>query len=97
MLKRRGNPSGETTGSARLAALREITDTRPAHADEAGLRTLLAELGPMRDVLAYADVEREARLYAELGITMTYRADDDVIVVEAPRVGRAVFLTITLT
>src|SRR5437016_11221185 len=60
-LKRRGNPSGETTGSARLAALREITDTRPAHADEAGLRTLLAELGPMRDVLAHADVERKAR------------------------------------
>jgi hypothetical protein len=45
----------------------------------------------MSRVLARADVAKKARVYAELGLTMTYTPHDDMVVVEArPRVRECV-------
>jgi hypothetical protein len=80
----------ETQGD-RLAALREIADARPVFADEDGMRAMLGALGPMADVFSRADSEKKARLYADLGITMTHDAARDVVTVEArPRVRMSV-------
>ena len=42
----------------------------------------------MTRVLASADPDYKARLYTELGLTLTYRPSDETVAVEAkPRVG----------
>jgi hypothetical protein len=52
---------------------------------------MLGALGPMAEVFARADSEKKARLYADLGITMTHDGARGVVTVEArPRVLKSV-------
>jgi site-specific DNA recombinase len=68
----------------RLAAQRELEASRPMSpitAEE--LRELVARLGDMRRVLGVADPALKAKVYADLGITMTYRPVERIVSVEA--------------
>jgi hypothetical protein len=56
---------------------------QPSRLDEDSLRELLAELGPIRKVLARADITQKAKLYADLGLTMTFDPAENVVRVEA--------------
>ena len=75
--------------SERLSAERIVAEHAPRRAPTAlEIRTMVEELGEMTRVLATADPEDKTRLYAELGLTLTYRPGDETVAVEAkPRVG----------
>jgi site-specific DNA recombinase len=75
----------------RIAAERVLAEQRAEQNDAASLRELLVELGPIRDVLARADIDAKALVYAELGLSLTYRPAEDRVLVEAsPRVRNCV-------
>jgi hypothetical protein len=67
----------------RLAALHALNDAPDAIATADELLAVLDALDPIREVLARADDATKARVYADLGVTMTYRSHDDVVDVEA--------------
>lgn len=73
----------------RLSAERVVAEHAPRRAPTAlEIRAMVEELGEMTRVLASTDPEDKARLYAELGLTLTYRPSDKTVAVEAkPRVG----------
>jgi hypothetical protein len=47
------------------------------------LRTLVAELGPIADVLEEADHEARAKLYNDLDLELTFYAERRLVTVEA--------------
>jgi hypothetical protein len=47
------------------------------------LRALLAEVGPVAEILRDAPTEDKARLYNDLGIELTYNAERRLVQVEA--------------
>jgi len=70
--------------ASRLAAQRELAAARPRmRLDEASVRQLINELGPIHDVLADADPEAKIRLYQELGIALTHHATKRLVQVQA--------------
>ncbi len=68
----------------RLAAQRKLAEARPSPAvSPAELTRMIEELGDLRPVLATADPGLKATVYADLGITLTYRPADDIVAVSA--------------
>jgi DNA invertase Pin-like site-specific DNA recombinase len=75
----------------RLAASRELADASRADADEPSIREMIENVGPIVVALAAADATKKAALYRDLGLSLIYRAADDVVLVEArPRVRKSV-------
>jgi site-specific DNA recombinase len=68
----------------RLAAERTLAEARPSPALSPGeLRRMISELGDLRPVLADADPSLKAAVYADLGVTLTYRPASETVAVAA--------------
>jgi len=67
----------------RLAAERAVAASRSAVLTADDVRQVLDELGDLGGVLADADPEQKAKVYADLGVTLTYRPAERVVAVEA--------------
>jgi hypothetical protein len=71
---RPSSADGSEVQGERLAAQRELEASKPTPAVTVEeLREIIDGLGDVRVVLADADPALKAQLYADLGVTMTYR------------------------
>jgi hypothetical protein len=73
---------GEVQGD-RLAAERTLSSTRASVLTAEDVRAVIDGLGDLIAVLAKAKPTEKAKVYADLGITLTYRPDENVVAVEA--------------
>jgi len=89
LLEQGTDPSVVASWIAELQAERILAEHAPRRAPTAiEIRQMVEELGEMTSVLAHADSEDKIRLYAELGLTLTYRpAAETVDVQTRPLVG----------
>ena len=68
----------------RLAAERTLAEARPSPAlSREELRRMIGELRDLRPVLAEADPSLKAAVYADLGVTLTYRPANETVAVAA--------------
>jgi site-specific DNA recombinase len=68
----------------RLAAERTLAESRPSPAlSPKELRRMINDLGDLRPVLARADPMLKAEVYADLGVTLTYRPANETVAVTA--------------
>ncbi len=72
------------SAATKLSAERELLAAR-SHGpmDESAVRSLIEGVGPIDGVLAGAEPEDKARLYAELGLELTFYAGEQLVRVEA--------------
>jgi hypothetical protein len=67
----------------RQATARVLAAARPATLTPGDVRDLIESLGDLRPVLADADPQYKADVYADLGIALTYRPAERLVNVEA--------------
>ena len=67
----------------RLAAERTLATTGASVLTANDVRALVLELGDIASVLSKADPELKAKVYADLGIQLTYRPAENMVTVEA--------------
>ena len=69
----------------RLAAERALAGAQPSgdSLSPAELRAVVEGLGDVAAVLADAAPKERAKVYADLGVTLTYRPDEDLVAVQA--------------